>query len=217
VPCLVAVGGVKVTSGLDLTKCANPTTDAAATADPYASVPAPTKPSTSCLTVSNASILTLSPGYYCNGISISGSQSATFQAGLYYVDGNFTISGSATDHGTGVTFFITAGHTADISGSTSTTLSAPTSGTDSGIVFFGDRTATNGNNDFSGGSNTSITGAIYFPTENVTFSGGSSSNSNCTQVIADTVAISGSANLSGSCSGAGMATISTPANLQVVE
>src|SRR5579864_7749596 len=46
-PCLVAVGGVQTTSGLTLTKCSGAITGAAATADPYASVPAPT-PSGSC-------------------------------------------------------------------------------------------------------------------------------------------------------------------------
>ena len=133
------------------------------------------------------------------------------------MNGNFAIGGSSTASGTGVTFFITKGNTAAISGGTVTSFSAPTSGTYSGIVFFGDRTATNGNNDFSGSSSSTITGAIYFPTESVTFSGGSSSGSNCTQIVADTITISGSANFFDSCSGAGMATIFTPASLQLVE
>jgi hypothetical protein len=148
--CLVAVGGLNVTSGLTLKS-------------PKCTVlrPAPQQlltlmllcrrrtASGSCLTVPNTSSVTLSPGNYCSGINIGGSQSATFQPGLYYVNGNFAISGSATATGTGVTFFITKGNTAAISGGTVTSFSTPTSGTYPGIVFFGDRTATNGNNDLA--------------------------------------------------------------------
>ena len=122
-PCLVAVGGVQATSGLDLTKCANPTTGAAATPDPYASVPQPT-PSGPCLTVPHGSPVTLSAGNYCSGIHITGSQSATFGPGVYDVGGNFKIDGSAT--GTDVTFFIENGNTASINGSGTTSFTAPT-------------------------------------------------------------------------------------------
>lgn len=218
-PCLVASGGVQVTSGLTLKKCTNPTTNAAPTPDPYTSVPAPTKPAAgSCV---GSGTITCSPGYYSSGISISGSQSATFQSGTYYVNGNLSISGNSTATGTGVTFFITAGNTVSISGYSTTTFSAPTSGTYSGIVFFGDRSATNGNNSFSGGSNSTITGAIYFPTEGVSFTGGSSSGSNCTQIIADTITITGSAYLNNSCSGDGMTSINvndgSPGAVQIAE
>lgn len=220
--CLVTSGDAHVTSGLTLTKCTQATTGAAPTADPFASVPAPT-PSGSCLSAPNASssTVTLSPGYYCGGISISGSQSVTFLPGVYYLAGNFSISGGSTVSGAGVTFFMAAGNTVSISGGTTTSLSAPTSGTYSGIVFFGDRTATKGSNNFTGGSSSTITGAIYFPTENVTFSGGSSSGSNCTEIVADTVSISGKAYFSNSCAGDGMTSISvsdgSAGKVQIVE
>jgi hypothetical protein len=204
---------VQVTSGLDLTQCTKPTTGAAATADPYASVPEPT-PSGSCLTVPNGNTVTLSAGDYCSGLHISGNQSATFQAGVYYVSGgSFKIDGSAT--GTGVTFFTTAGNTASINGGGTTNFTAPTSGTYSGIVFFGDRAGnTSTNNTISGGSNTTITGAIYFPTQSLTYSGGSASGSNGTQIVADTVIVTGNSYFNSECIGDGMADL--PA-VQVVE
>jgi Flp pilus assembly protein TadG len=219
-PCAVSAGGVNVTSGLTLTKCSTPTTSAAPTADPYASVPAPTH-SGSCLTVPNTTTVTLSAGYYCSGLHISGSQSATFGAGVYYVTGgNFQIDGSAS--GTGVTFFTTAGNSVSINGSNTTNFSAPTTGAYSGIVFFGDRSwNTSTNNQINGGSNTTITGAIYFPTEILSFAGGATSASNCTQLVADKINITGSSYFNSACVGDGMANINVhdgrPALVQVVE
>jgi Flp pilus assembly protein TadG len=219
-PCLVAVGGVTVTSGLALTECSTPTTGASVTSDPYASVPTPT-PSGPCLTVPNTQTVSLSAGYYCSGLHISGSQTATFGPGVYYISGgDFKIDGSAS--GTGVTFYTTAGNTVSINGSNTTTFSAPTGGTYSGIVFFGDRAGnTSTNNTINGGSNTQITGVAYFPTENLTFAGGAASASNCTQLVADTIKITGNSYFSTGCTGDGMANINTsdgrPGLVQLVE
>jgi hypothetical protein len=219
-PCLVAVGGVTVTSGLALTKCSTPTTGASVTSDPYASVPAPT-PSGPCLTVPGTQTVSLSAGYYCSGLHIGGSQTATFAPGVYYISGgNFKVDGSAS--GTGVTFYTTAGNSVSINGSGTTTFSAPTSGTYSGIVFFGDRAGnTSTNNQINGGSNTQITGVAYFPTENLTFAGGASAASNCTQLVADTIKITGNSYFSSGCTGDGMANINAydgrPGLVQIVE
>ncbi len=209
-PCMVAVGGVQTTSGLTLTKCSSATTGAAPTADPYASVPEPTASGACLQPVTSGNNLTFSPGYYCgNTLQISGSQSATFQPGVYYVAGNFKFTGSATATGTGVTFFIASPNSVDFGGNRTASFTAPTSGTYSGIVFFGDRAGTASNtNIFNGGSATTITGAIYFPTEGVNFSGGSASGTgNCTQIIADTVSVTGNANFSSACVGDGMTEI----------
>ena len=82
-------------------------------------------------------------------------------------------------------------------------------------------TSTN-NNIFNGGSGTTITGAIYFPTEGVTFSGGSSSGTgDCTQIIADTITVTGNAHFQSACQGDGMTQIEvhsrTAGTVQVVE
>ena len=222
-PCLVAVGGIQVTSGLTLTACSSPISGAAAAADPYASVPQPT-PSGPCLSpVTSGNSSTFSPGYYCSGIKLTGSASATFQPGVYYIDGgNFAISGSATATGTGVTFFIASPSSVSLTGSQSATFTAPTSGTYSGIAFFGDRAGSpSSNNTFTGGSALTITGAIYFPTQSVKYSGGSASASNCTQLIADTIKVSGSAYFNSACQGDGMTDIivhnGSAGTVQVVE
>jgi Flp pilus assembly protein TadG len=219
--CIATPGTALTTSGLTLTLCKTPTNGAKSVPDPYASVPAPSVPG-SCLTVPSGTTITLSPGYYCHGLSVSGlGTTATFQSGLYYVLGNLAISGGASASGSAVTFYVTGGQTA-ISGGTTTNFSAPGTGTYQGIVFFGSRSGnTSTNNNFSGGSSSTITGAVYYPTEIVTFSGNSTSGTGCTQVVGDLVTISGTANLDSSCAGVGTANINvadgSKSNVTMVE
>jgi Flp pilus assembly protein TadG len=156
VACLVAVGTVNTTSNLTEHNCTTPTIHAAPTLEPYASRPEPTTPSGGCLTVPSGSSITLSPGNYCSGLTISGT--ATFQPGLYYINGNFSIQGGADASGAGVTFYVKGpNHNTAISGGSTVNFSAPTTGPTAGIAYFGDRTTSQGNNSFSGGSGASIT------------------------------------------------------------
>ncbi len=89
--------------------------------------------------------VTLSPGTYCQGLNIWGSN-VTFQPGLYIITGGGTWL-SSTVTGTGVTIFLTKGggsnsYTNLAINGTSVTFTAPTStanGGLTGIVFFADR------------------------------------------------------------------------------
>jgi hypothetical protein len=152
------------------------------------------------------------PGYYCKGLATSWGP-VKFHTGTYYVTGGMlALNGGTNATGTGVTFFITKGNTLALSGSATVQFSAPTSNTYSstccsGIVFFGDRAATNGNNNISGSSSSFITGAVYFPTELITYSGGTATGANCTQLVGYTIVISGTAYFNNGCSGDGMANI----------
>lgn len=205
-PCTVSVGGQNVTSGLTLTKCTKPITNAPATPDPYSSVPEPTSlASGTCLTLPNPPI-NVPSGYYCHGINVS--TTATFQAGTYYVKGNLAFQGGSNVSGSNVTFFVDRSGTTAISGSATVNISAPTSGTYAGILLFGDRAGgTSNNNNISGSTSSVLTGALYYPTEEITYSGGSSSPSACTQVIGYVITFSGSAYVGDSCSGTGVANI----------
>ena len=66
-----------------------------------------------------------------------------------------------------------------------------------------------------------ITGALYFPPQSLTYSGGSVSGPNCTQLVADTVTVTGNAYFNTACQGDGMANINVydgaPGTVQVVE
>jgi Putative Flp pilus-assembly TadE/G-like len=147
---------------------------------------------------------TLTPGVYCNGIDISGgSSNVTFMPGVYVLNGGgFTVSGGGAIQGDGVTFYNTGGGAyaykpVAISGGTTGTLSAPESGSTEGILFFQDRTiTTNANNAISGASTLNIKGALYFPTQHVDFSGGSSGSTGCNIIVASTITFSGPSSLS---------------------
>lgn len=205
VACSISVGGQNTTSGLTLTSCTSPTTYAHATADPYASLATPPFNPNNCLNVPIPP-LNIPPGYYCHGISIS--TTASFQSGTFYVQGNLAFQGGSNVTANNVTFFVQKSGTTAISGSATVNLSAPTSGTYAGVLLFGDRNGSlANNNNISGSTNSTITGALYYPSEFVTFSGGSNTPSACTQVIGDRVTISGTAYLGDNCAGTGVANI----------
>ncbi|HEX3429888.1 MAG TPA: pilus assembly protein TadG-related protein [Rhizomicrobium sp.] len=200
-PCAVTVGTAITTSGLTLTKCTSVTTHAQTVADPYATVPQPALSGT-CLTVPLIP-LSLSPGWYCHGLSLA-SGPVTFQPGLYVVSGgNLILTAGAIANGTGVTFFIANGYSTTVDGHAVLNLSAPTSGTYSGVLFFGDRSYTSGTDTITGGSTSTITGAIYFPTQAVTYAGNGGSGT-CVQLVAGTITITGTAGFTHTCPGTGM-------------
>jgi len=210
-------------------ECTEPTTGVQPpVSDPLAGVPAPSVGScpnpppalpagcgfqspdgpTEC--TATASSTALQPGTYCNGIVVKpSSYTLTFGAGTYVLNGG-GLTVSATDvTGNGVTFYNTVSaatsyEAINFTGGSSTTLTAPTSGSLDGILFFQDRNLPAGDtgpsgpqNTISGTSSTTITGAFYFPTTNLTISGGSSVNpfKATAVIVADTISINGGSNV----------------------
>ena len=154
-----------------------------------------------------------------DGITLSGQSSLALSPGIYIIDaksgGSLTLSGGTSLTGTGVTIVLTntnGGSPADIkiSGGASVTLSAPTTGSTAGLALFQDRVACGSCSDqITGGSTMNITGAIYFPSNSVTFTGGTSTGgAQCTQLIASTITFTGNANFNSNCNSAGTKTIS---------
>jgi hypothetical protein len=193
--------------------CINPSpTTVPSVSDPYSSVAAPTFSRTCDAAHTNYKLSsgsdTLNPGTYCGGITNSGG-TLTFNTGTYILyGGGFTQSSSgASSTGSGVSFYNTCSPSPcnngksgykpfTISGGGSSTMSAPTSGSLSGILFFQDRTVNTGAKDtVSGGSSTCFTGVLYFSQTQLDYSGGSSGGSCNTQLVADTIDFSGSSNL----------------------
>ena len=105
----------------------------------------------------------------------------------------------------------------NIGGQATVNMTAPTSGTTAGIAVFQARTTCsgngNGNNGCSaalqGGGTQNITGAIYFPSNAISYSGGSSTGSQCTQLIADTIQFTGGSTFNSNCASAGTQTINS--------
>ncbi len=199
--CVIAVGGVSATSGLTFTVCSTPITNAPQVADPFKNVPTPT-PSGPCLTAPNNNG-TMSPGRYCSGATLKGD--VTLQPGVYYMEGDFNTNAGANVSGAGVTIYMQGSSRVTMNGSADVSLTAPASGTYSGILFFGDRTGSGSTiNKFNGTATLHMTGAIYFASQNVQYNGNFSGLNGCTQVVADTVEWTGNTDVGIDCTAYGM-------------
>jgi hypothetical protein len=101
-----------------------------------------------------------------------------------------------------------------VNGSAVVNMVAPTSGATSGIAMFQQRTTCTGNGsnscnaNLAGGGTQNINGAIYFPNNAISYSGGSSTAGyQCTQLIADTISYTGGSTFNSQCSSSGTQTI----------
>jgi len=127
---------------------ANPKTGVTAPADPFLSLPTPAIPSTTYNADGNLPKIqhatTINPGYYPNGIDIGGSgYTITLNPGLYYIAGNNNlVIPSVKLQGTGVTLYL-ANNSLTFRNQSVFNVSAPTSGTYAGILYFQARNNTN--------------------------------------------------------------------------
>jgi len=202
--CLISVGGVSLTANVTETVCQAPITQAPPAADPFKDVPAPT-PSGTCQSTSGS---TLSPGTYCGDLTLQGA--VNLQPGVYYLQGNLKVNANANVVGSGVTIYMSGSNSVQMNGNATVNISAPTSGTYSGMLMMGDRTCTtcSGLTETLNGTAASLmTGAIYFPKQGVNYLGNFAGVNGCTQVVADTIEWNGHTRLSINCSGAGLKNI----------
>jgi Flp pilus assembly protein TadG len=176
--------------------------------DPLAGLPTPDiKNSSNNGNVSPNGSKTLSPGNY-SGMDIKGN--VTFQPGVYYIDGGVFSAGSqAVINGTGVTIILTSKNAADspssiatvnMNGGATVNLTAPTSGTYAGVLFYQDRRALDsGTNIFNGNSSSKYQGAIYLPKQAMRFNGTTGMNVNCLQLIGRRLDFTGNSTISNVC------------------
>jgi hypothetical protein len=155
---------------------------------------------------------------FCNGLTINGGATVTFQPGTYVIDGgSLIINGNTTVRGSGVTFVLT-NHTGSniatvtINGGADVQLSAPAPNSGeplSGMVFYQDRRAANSGTDiFNGGAKQIFNGALYFPTQRLLFNGGTNLvNGGCTQLLGYQITFNGDTRLATHCDGVGVANI----------
>ena len=180
--------------------------------DPYSSLPVPSVPSgcSPMLNSSPNSTMTVSnpTGVACyQGMNLKGTVS--FDPGIYYIDGSSLSTGSqAVVTGYGVTFILTSS-TASSSGTSVATLNlgagstmnltATTSGTYGGILFYQDRRASGYVNGAGGNASSTFQGAFYFPSEELDFNGTAGMNTNCVQMVASTIQFIGNASINNVC------------------
>jgi Flp pilus assembly protein TadG len=120
----------------------DPLTDCPVMADPLISRAPPTPGACSFMNkVVDGMTVTLNPGTYCGGLTITDGANVTLGAGVFIIkDGPFVVNGGSTLQGTGTGIYLT-GTSATLSFGADTTISltAPKDGPLSGILVFEDR------------------------------------------------------------------------------
>ena len=151
--------------------------------------------------------LTMNPGVYCGGISLGNVGAVTFNPGVYILNGGGMnlggsggISGGVT--GTNVGFFDTGTNTSyvgiTIANGVNPTLSANTSGSMEGLLFYQDPNLTPAvssttTSSFAGGSSLVLAGSLYFLTTPINFSNGTSSSTSSVGMVVYDVTFTGGA------------------------
>ncbi len=219
-------GNYSLSGGGTLTSTNTIQVNQPALTDPYAAVAVPY--GSGCKYTNKtlawaATTQTLNPdGVYCGGITMGNGAIVNMNPGVYiFSGGSFNIGGGTTLTGTGVTIVLTGTGTnyttVSLGGGASVTLSAPTTGTTAGMLFFQDPKApTTGSNNFAGGATETLTGALYFPSQTLVYSNGTTSTATCTQLVALKVQFTGGAMVNSNCTGTGTKPIG-PMTRQLVE
>ncbi len=198
---IYTAGGISTNGNSTINNSSPNVTNGSVVSDPFSSLPMPSVGSCdqNNFTAQHGNT-TMSQGVYCNGINFNAQANVTMNPGIYIVNGgSFNINGGATVTGSGVTIIFTNGATINVNGNSTMTLSAPTSGTYAGILFYGDRSMPLGYDNFNGGASMSLTGTIYMPTQDLNFNGGVSGTATCLKIVSYQITINGGANLSSTC------------------
>lgn len=151
------------------------------------------------------SSITLYPGAYCGGLQLSGYDHVHLNPGVYHItDGALSINSKVEITGSNVGFFIGEDvSSVTINGAATVTLTPPASGAmkDKLIAMAPVENVTDlAKKDLisakiNGGSDLDLTGTIYLPSATLDFSGNSTTKSMATQIIANSVKLTGTSNL----------------------
>jgi hypothetical protein len=185
-------------------------------ADPLANASPPISPPTLSsaqaqgtypnFSTANGANVTMNQGYYPNGVNI-GYSTVKMNPGTYYIaGGNFYVANAATLSGTGVTIYLSSTASTNngtspvsnaavsIQSATSVVLSAPSSGTYKGILFYVDPANSSGVQFGNNQTTLNLTGTIYAPSSLVDVTGYSSQALYVgSQIIANTVRVENNA------------------------
>ncbi len=187
------VGNYSVSNGARISS--SPHTGVSAVADPFAGLASQTAAGT-CnsgnFTAWQATAYTPTAGTYC-GFSLGNGMNATMGPGIYIINGGqFSIQGGSTLTATsGVMVYLTGGATVSIANGATVNMTAQSSGTYEGILFYQDRSSAESSSDFAGGANMTFNGTLYMPKSDLTFDNGV--NTATTVVVANTVNFEGGA------------------------
>ncbi len=191
------VGGDSVANGSHVTGTI--TIGSASVADPLASLPTPPIPAATTTPISSYSgsgDFTLQPGLYAGDVTLGSGASITMQPGLYYFQGgSLNVENGTSLSGSGVTIYVdNGGGTLNLNSGTSTTLTPPSSGVYSGLVYFQDR-ASSVTPLLSDGATINMKGTFYAAGAPMSFSSGSKTNSCGSQMIVKSMNLSNGADI----------------------
>lgn len=216
--CVNSVGGMNISSQLDLSDCLEPRMNMPPALDPLASLVPPV--AGGCRTLpggGGSGTRTVSPGRYCNGMTFNGD--VHLEPGVYIIDGGaFRLNGGAHVTGEDVTIYLTNNATVQMNGNADIFFSAPQSGEYAGVLFWGD-----GNNaasttvQFNGTAASSLKGTLYFPSQLIDIRGNFSGSDGCMRIIGHRIEMSGNSTLNIDCSRSGMVSIQAPGFVRLVE
>lgn len=216
--CANSVGGMNISSQLDLMDCLEPRMNMPPALDPLAGLQPPV--AGGCRNLpggGGGGTRTISPGRYCNGMQINGN--VHLEPGVYIIDGGaFRLNGGAQVTGEGVTIYLTNNATVQMNGNADIFLSAPQSGDYSGVLFWGDRNnAADTQAQFNGTASSALKGALYFPSQTLDIRGNFSGSDGCMRLIAHRIEMSGNSTLNIDCSQSGMVAMQAPGFVRLVE
>lgn len=143
--------------------------------DPYAgALPAP--PSTTCTYNGgnwSGGTINLSPGVFCGWYNLNNAPTVNFAPGVYVIKGGGVNVNGGTWTGTGVTFYFDDSSVIQFNSAVKANLSAPTTGTYAGILFYEKSGLSNSNFIFNDSLGHDLEGLLWLPSRNVTFNSGS--------------------------------------------
>lgn len=187
-----------------------------ATSDPYADVVQQTPPACTAQSGSGTGTKYLTPGHFCSGWNFGNNATINLAAGTYYVDSRLIFGNGVTINGMGgVTIIVNGTYAINTGNNAIINLTAPSSGTYAGLAIMGPRNSTSSVvQNFRNNLQLNVTGAIYFPSQTVTFSNnGRTVSTICTQVIAQIVRAQNNLEFDNNCDGTGVRPIGAVARL----
>jgi Flp pilus assembly protein TadG len=170
--------------------------------------PAPDPSTCTGPSVGASATLSLTAGCY-SSITLGNNSTLLLGPGIYYVTGPITTGNSARiclnaactfDYGNGVLIYMTGGGEINLPNGPQVVLNAMTSGPYNGILFYQDPSDTNAATFRNGSASFDLSGAMYFPTADVVFQNGGSTN-DCSLFVANSLTLGNGQNtFSNTCS-----------------
>lgn len=207
---LVLAGNYSQSGSSTLNVSGTSQTNVTSTPDPYSNRVIPSYSGCNQTNFNGSGVINASAGtpyVFCGGLAVNGA--LTLGPGVYIIDGgNVSVASLSTLTATGATIILTSSTgtsygTVNINGQSTVTVSAPSSGATAGIAVWVDKRAPLQNQKFTGGTGQILTGALYMPSQSVTYVGGSSLSSPCNQLVAYDIYFNGNAAFQHNCIGGG--------------